>query len=301
MELPEPKRRGSIPRTCEYCGRTFYTCQYHINKGWARFCCLTCKGAHQKDMVKARPCEVCGTPFRPRPTQLARGWGRFCSVKCKGAGHIRDHANQFWQMVRKTDTCWVWAGYTDDSGYGQFGIAGNKDRAHRIAYQLTYGPIPDGCLIRHTCDNPPCCRPDHLIPGTYADNADDAVKRCRRPTKLTEAQVQSIRAQYIPGVVGTPRLAKIFGVNRGVIQAVVSGKTWRHLLVETTSDNASSDRPDPKQEHQPWTPKLTAEQVLAIRAEYRPNVVGAERLAKRYNVTKATVQRIIKRLSWAHI
>lgn len=57
---------------------------------------------------------------------------------------------------------------------------GNKSRStHRLAYEAWVGPIPEGMLIRHTCDTPLCINPDHLIPGTHRDNMQDRLERGR--------------------------------------------------------------------------------------------------------------------------
>lgn len=91
---------------------------------------------------------------------------------------------KFWENVekKKNHECWVWkAG--KNNGYGQ--ISGNykgKYRsalAHRFSYELHYGPIPKGLLVRHKCDNPACVNPRHLIVGTHADNTRDTVERGR--------------------------------------------------------------------------------------------------------------------------
>jgi hypothetical protein len=78
--------------------------------------------------------------------------------------------------------CWEWNGKRNDDGYGLFsarrlGIEGA--RAHRVVYECLAEAIPDGLLLRHKCDNPPCVNPDHLIPGTDLDNAHDMVERGR--------------------------------------------------------------------------------------------------------------------------
>lgn len=74
--------------------------------------------------------------------------------------------------------CWVWTGATL-KGYGQIGDAGVVKYAHRVAYELAFGPIPDGLMVCHRCDNPPCCNPDHLFTGTALDNVADMVGKGR--------------------------------------------------------------------------------------------------------------------------
>lgn len=81
---------------------------------------------------------------------------------------------------KKLDSgCWEWTGTTNDYGYGIFLLPGEVPiRAHRFSYTRTYGQIPDGMVILHTCDNPPCVNPEHLRLGTKADNnKDTAIKR----------------------------------------------------------------------------------------------------------------------------
>lgn len=75
------------------------------------------------------------------------------------------------------DGCWRWLG-SRHTGYGKLKVRGRRYFAHRLSYELHYGAIPDGMLIRHTCDNPICVNPDHLVPGSNLDNARD--KRDRR-------------------------------------------------------------------------------------------------------------------------
>lgn len=79
------------------------------------------------------------------------------------------------------DDCWVYVGPTKQGGYGRFsyGCGGKKKLAHRVAWELANGPIPDGLLVCHSCDNPPCCNPKHLFLGTHQDNKDDAVAKDR--------------------------------------------------------------------------------------------------------------------------
>lgn len=82
---------------------------------------------------------------------------------------------RFWPKVSKSDGCWDWTGATI-RGYGAFRYQGKVAYAHRVAYELLAGPIPDGLTIDHLCRNPLCVRPDHLEPVTQGENTRRAVQ-----------------------------------------------------------------------------------------------------------------------------
>jgi len=79
--------------------------------------------------------------------------------------------------VQGGDGCWLWTGSTGRGGYGQLSYAGKYQRAHRVAWILTFGEIPPGMFVLHRCDVPPCCRPDHLFLGTQRDNIHDMLQK----------------------------------------------------------------------------------------------------------------------------
>ena len=144
--------------------------------------------------------------------------------------------DRFWRKVDRSggpDSCWPWLAGRSPRGYGKFTAHHNGKafdlRANRVAYVLAYGPIhPKEPVIRHTCDNPPCCNPRHLVAGTHQDNCDDRMirGRWRGHIKLTEDQVREIRARYRPRVVTLPMLAREFGVAQVTIQKIVNRKLW---------------------------------------------------------------------------
>lgn len=84
-------------------------------------------------------------------------------------------------LVRRAEhtSCWEWLGAKDKDGYGKVWLLGSNKRSHRAAYEIMCGPIPAGAVVRHTCDNPSCCNPDHLVTGSHADNVADREARGR--------------------------------------------------------------------------------------------------------------------------
>lgn len=94
---------------------------------------------------------------------------------------VRPLAERFWEKVTIAgpDECWPWTASTR-SGYGVFSINGTRRPAPQVAWELRHGePFPEAMRACHTCDNPPCCNPAHIWPGTQQDNIRDAVAKGR--------------------------------------------------------------------------------------------------------------------------
>lgn len=99
-----------------------------------------------------------------------------------------DHARLFWAKVQKTDTCWLWTGGIDRRiGYGQVSLFGRSVKAHRYAWVLHRGPIPDGLFVCHTCDVRHCVNPAHLWLGTNLENMRDAQAKGRLRRRVSGA------------------------------------------------------------------------------------------------------------------
>lgn len=172
---------------------------------------------------------------------------------------------RFWSQVRTSAGCWEWTGGKTPFGYGTFKIGNRPRAAHRFAWELANGPIPDKLSVLHRCDNPSCVRFDHLFTGTQGDNVRDAASKGRlargqrngkhthpekrqrgdshwqRRTperaargervggaKLTENQVREIRALRSEGAT-LISIAALYGVRLTNIQQIVTRQTWRHV------------------------------------------------------------------------
>ncbi len=97
-----------------------------------------------------------------------------------------DLATRFWPHVEKGEGCWRWTGAQGRTGHGTINLGGGRfGGAHRVAYTLTRGPIPEGMSVCHTCDNGWCVRPEHLFLGTQGDNIRDMIAKGRGRGQFT--------------------------------------------------------------------------------------------------------------------
>lgn len=145
---------------------------------------------------------------------------------------------RFWSKVDvgEVDECWEWLAGKGKGGYGRFWIKGKVWKAHRVAWILTYGPIPKGLQCCHHCDNPSCCNPYHLFLGTAKDNQVDAAQKERKArgesqgsSKLTKGEVLEIRELYEVDGWTQQDIADEFGVDQSAISLIVRRKNWSWL------------------------------------------------------------------------
>lgn len=204
-------------------------------------------------------CQHCGITFFP----FVNAQGKFCSQRCNGAQRKRSLADRLWGQVTKTESCWLHQGSKNSRGYGRVGSDdhGHGMRlAHRVAWEVTYGPIPAGLSVLHRCDNPACCRPDHLFLGTQSDNMRDMVTKGRHAAqrypdqlprgdrhwssqhpewvrrgeghgqaKLTADDVRAIRRLHAEGNT-LASIAARFGMSPGHTWSIVHRASWSHVL-----------------------------------------------------------------------
>jgi hypothetical protein len=139
-------------------------------------------------------------------------------------------------MVTKSDGCWLWTGPVGGHGYGHFSVERRQVRSHRMAWELSNGPIPSGMYVCHRCDVTLCVRPDHLFVGTHRDNNDDKVAKNRHTfgarmpwSKLTESEVLEIRRLHSEGGSSHRKLGQLFNVSPAAIGLIVRRKNWSKL------------------------------------------------------------------------
>lgn len=184
-----------------------------------------------------KTCAVCGSAVREERRT-------YCGYVCSNRARRPATPERFWARVNKNGPtvrselgpCWLWTAARWANGYGCAHWNGRRRKAHALAFEIANATAVEGGVVRHRCDNPPCCNPDHLEIGTPVDNVADRDARGRtakgeRVTigKLTEDDVVAIRSMYVPRKVPLSRLASMFGVSKKTVGAVLRRETWRHV------------------------------------------------------------------------
>lgn len=153
------------------------------------------------------------------------------------------------RLTRRVDhsggpgACWPFTGYCRNGsdrgmefGHGRISVDGRLHEAHRVAWSVAHGrPVPDGMLVLHHCDFPPCCNPAHLYLGTHTDNVRDRERRGRARhlqgaangrARLTADQVAEIRRRRAAGGVTLEQLGAQFGVTKSHVSKLVRRLRW---------------------------------------------------------------------------
>lgn len=145
---------------------------------------------------------------------------------------------RFWSKmnVASPEECWPWKTGFHTAGYGQCYPDTKTKYAHRVAFEIAKGEIPEGMSVLHKCDNPPCCNPDHLFLGTRADNMKDMDQKGRRPlgiqsvvAKITDEDVVRIRILYHKGGMTQKQIGKMYGLCQTHIGHIVTGRKRRSV------------------------------------------------------------------------
>lgn len=225
-------------------------------------------------------------------------------------------ADRFWLNVNKhgpemragLGACWVWGrGPAKNGKYGRFHVGNRSRPAHVFSYELAYGPLPDGLICRHKCDNPPCVRPDHLESGTHKDNARDRTERGRVPpsfgefharTNLTDAEVLAMREAARSGETHASIAAR-HGMDRRHVSMLIEGRIWGHIP-GLSAEERKAHRDKHRMGERNGRAELSEESVRAILVD-RAADMSFVALAEKYGVGETTIGHILAGRSWASI
>ena len=135
--------------------------------------------------------------------------------------------------VGDKDECWPWLAGRESRGYGTFKVNGKMKKAHRMSYELYKGPLSEGLMVLHSCDNHQCVNPSHLFLGTAKNNTQDMMQKGRHwgGHKLNDLIVAEIKRMLIDAF-SIDEIALTFNVNRSTIERINRGDTWSHVHVE---------------------------------------------------------------------
>lgn len=160
---------------------------------------------------------------------------KFSRLNRRSLSHGKGLAARLEIYAHKTESCWIWTGPRNRSGYGVTGVRGIPSLAHRLLWEMLNGEIPPGMFICHRCDIPSCINPKHLFLGTPKDNSQDMVRKNRvsRPigelhpqAKIKNRDVRKIRSLAARGI-SQASIAKMYNMHQASISYMVNGKTWR--------------------------------------------------------------------------
>lgn len=176
-----------------------------------------------------------------------KSWLKTRAMNPWKAGRPENSPEVLWSKVerRGPDECWPWKGFRNAQGYGRTWIKDKGYYAHRVIFCLANPGVIDLSApvrgewgdVRHSCDNPPCCNPKHLLVGTHQDNMDDKMERGRQVyfkstesprARLTEEEVKEIRRLKKEGAT-INALALLYDVSRSCISHLLYGRSYQDI------------------------------------------------------------------------
>lgn len=246
-------------RPCETCGGPCGVTVRSIQAGHPqRFCERKCWRVWVRRDLDTRTCAQCPKTFEVRRASKQR----FCSIKCSDQAQIIPLADRLWpRLIHESaerapglGPCWIWSGTKNNStGYGYLSVRENGKRRHidihRLAFELTFDPIPPDLVICHQCDVRLCGNPDHLFLGTQLVNMRDMAGKGRgavgdrngsrthperiprgdRRSHLKNADIIAMRTRYAAGGVTHQQLADEYSTTRRNVGNIIQRRSWAHL------------------------------------------------------------------------
>lgn len=183
--------------------------------------------------------------------------------------------------------CWVWNWSVERKGYATIVVDGKHRKAHRVAYELGNGPIPEGHILRHLCNNPSCINPAHLVAGTQVENSRDMIASGNMwNQKLTLEDVAEIRRWFAAGGVSRAAIARYYGVVNGDVQLIIANKIFY-------DENYT---PPPKGRSRKNAEPIGKSAAKEIRRLHRDEGVKRKQLAKKFNLSRGAVDSIVNNL-----
>jgi transposase-like protein len=199
----------------------------------------------------------------------------------------RSVAERFWEKVDKSGECWLWTAFIGNRGYGQFAIGPREYRyAHHMAWELTYGSMPEnGLIIAHVaeCPNRHCVNPAHLVATTRKGMTALMMERGNGREgkyKLSFEQMSAIREMYVSGKYSTAELAEQFGVTPSYIYKAIRGRFDGDPTCAIVKGRGRGT-------------KLTYADAETIRERYAMGVYAMQDLANIYGVHLSTISLVV--------
>lgn len=214
---------------------------------------------------------------------------------------IEEIQDRFWTKIKKgaDDECWECQRPNllpnGGVGYGTIKRKGKQYPLHRVSWVIHFGEIPDGLLVCHTCDNPPCCNPAHLFLGTHKDNADDKVSKGRQAKGITNG------AYTKPW---TRARGDRNGSRTKPERRPRGDQHWTRVHPEKLprgADHIASRRTDyfirGTKHHDA---RLTEDNVREVRKRHALGETKAG-LAREFGINETSISKVVSRKSWKHV
>ena len=234
------------------------------------------EGKVQIQGYEGKCCQQCSEPFAP-----SHGNARYCSAACYMRASKEEDRNT---------GCRVWTKGLDSKGRPHAHWGRRRRKAHIFAFELAGGELLRGTVLRHVCNNPRCCNPDHLLVGTHAENMrDKAVSGISAGERNYNAAVSDAVACDIfraRGKGSTAEIAARFGVSLKVVLSIWNGHSYARA---TGASLQRKGRPRGQDNH---SSRCSNETALLVYAEKAAGMPSAAAAARKHAVSESIARNI---------